>query len=195
MTKTFLTHEDIMDMTAYAEVRQKHRAQIMEKKKSRRLHCGPHATFYFENFDTMWHQVHEMLFIEKGGAEQIVDELHAYNPLIPNGHELVATLMFEIDNSEVRTQFLDGLGGIEKNIFFDLGSTVVNGVPEADIDRTNAEGKASSVQFLHFPFMSDQIATFKSQDARIMLHIEHEKYAHAVVLTNAVREVLAMDFA
>ena len=195
MTKTVLTHEDIMDMAAYAEVRQKHRAQIMEKKKNRRLHCGPHATFYFENFDTMWHQVHEMLFIEKGGEEQIVDELHAYNPLIPNGHELVATLMFEIDNSEVRAEFLDGLGGIEKNIFFDLGSTVVKGVPEADIDRTNAEGKASSVQFLHFPFMADQIATFKSQDARILLHIEHDKYAHAVVLTDTVREVLAIDFA
>ena len=169
--------------------------QIMEKKKKRRLHCGPHATFYFENFDTMWHQVHEMLFIEKGGEEQIVDELHAYNPLIPNGHELVATLMFEIDNSEVRAQFLDGLGGIEKNIFFDLGSTVVKGVPEVDVDRTNAEGKASSVQFLHFPFMADQIATFKNQDARILLHIEHDKYSHAVVLTDTVREVLAMDFA
>ena len=103
--------------------------------------------------------------------------------------------MFEIDNSEVRAQFLDGLGGIEENIFFDLGSTVVKGVPEADVDRTNAEGKASSVQFLHFPFMADQIATFKNQDTRILLHIEHDKYAHAVVLTDTVREVLAMDFA
>ena len=96
MTKTTLTRDDIMDMAQYAKVRKQRRAQMTEKKKNRRLHCGPHATFYFESFDTMWHQVHEMLFIEKGSEEQIEDELRAYNPLIPKGRELVATLMFEI---------------------------------------------------------------------------------------------------
>ena len=64
MTKTMLTRDDIMDMAQYAKVRKEHRAQMTEKKRNRRLHCGPHATFYFESFDTMWHQVHEMMFIE-----------------------------------------------------------------------------------------------------------------------------------
>ena len=111
MAKTILTHEDILDMAAYAEARQKHRTKIMEKKKNRRLHCGPYATIYFENFDTMWHQVHEMLFIEIGGIEQIDDELRAYNPLIPNGRELVATLMFEIENPTERAYLLKRLTG------------------------------------------------------------------------------------
>ena len=195
MTKTMLTRDDIMEMAQYAKVRKKRRAQMTEKKKNRRLHCGPHATFYFESFDTMWHQVHEMLFIEKGSEEQIEDELRAYNPLIPKGRELVATLMFEIDNPGVRTRFLDGLGGIEETMFFDLDGEVVEGVPEEDVDRTNADGKASSVQFLHFPFSADQIDKFKNPDTLIMLGIEHEKYAHAVILPPEVRDALAADFA
>ncbi len=195
MTKTMLTRDDIMDMAQYAKVRKERRAQMTEKKKNRRLHCGPHATFYFENFDTMWHQVHEMLFIEKGSEEQIEDELRAYNPLIPTGRELVATLMFEIDNPEIRTRFLDGLGGVEETMFFDLDGEIIEGVPEEDVDRTNADGKASSVQFLHFPFSADQIDKFKNPDTRIMLGIEHEKYAHAVILPPEVRDALAADFA
>ena len=195
MTKTMLTRDDIMDMAQYAKVRKQRRAQMTEKKRNRRLHCGPHATFYFESFDTMWHQVHEMLFIEKGSEEQIEDELRAYNPLIPKGRELVATLMFEIDNPEVRTRFLDGLGGVEETMFFDLDGEVVEGVPEEDVDRTNADGKASSVQFLHFPFSANQIDKFKNPDTQIMLGIEHEKYAHAVILPAEVRDALAADFA
>ena len=195
MTKTMLTRDDIMDMAQYAKVRKQRRAQMTEKKRNRRLHCGPHATFYFESFDTMWHQVHEMLFIEKGSEEQIEDELRAYNPLIPKGRELVATLMFEIDNPEVRTRFLDGLGGVEETMFFDLDGEVVEGVPEEDVDRTNADGKASSVQFLHFPFSANQIDKFKNPDTQIMLGIEHEKYAHAVILPPEGRDALAADFA
>ena len=194
MSKTTLTPEDILDMSEYAKMRKIYRAKMMEKKKDRRLHCGPYATFYFESFDTMWHQVHEMLFIEKGGKEQINDELRAYNPLIPNGTELVATLMFEIDNPDVRARFLDGLGGIEENTFFNLNGKIVKGIPESDVDRTSAEGKASSVQFLHFPFTPDQIAAFKGTSVRVVLNIEHAKYAHATVLPETVRVALAMDF-
>ena len=167
---------------------------MMEKKKLRRIHCGPHATFYFENFDTIWYQVHEMLFIEKGGEEQIKDELHAYNPLIPKGEELVSTLMFEISNPIARAKFLDGLGGIEKNTFFMINGETIKGLPETDIDRTSAEGKASSVQFLHFPFTADQIAAFKQPNIRVALSIEHSKYAHSSILPEAIRKILAMDF-
>jgi len=194
MIKTEITREDIMDMAAYSAVRKARRAEMTAIKKDRRLHCGPHATFYFENFATMWHQIHEMLFIEKGGEEQIEDELRAYNPLIPKGDELVATLMFEIDNPVLRAEFLDGLGGVEETVFFDLGGEVVKGKPEEDVDRTSADGKASSVQFLHFPFTADQIAKFKDPATRVMLGIEHAKYAHAVILPETVRTALAGDF-
>ncbi len=78
----------------------------MEAKRHRRLEVGPDCTFYFENFETMWNQVHEMLFIEKGGEAQIADELSAYNPLVPKGRELVATVMFEIDDPVRRAAFL-----------------------------------------------------------------------------------------
>ena len=195
MIKTEITRDDIMDMAAYAAERKQRRQAMTALKKNRRLHCGPHATFYFENFDTMWHQVHEMLLIEKGGEAQIEDELRAYNPLIPKGDELIATLMFEIDNAELRQRFLDGLGGVEETVFFDLGGEVVRGVAEADIDRTTADGKASSVQFLHFPFTPGQIAKFKGPGVRVMLGIEHAKYAHAVILPAEVRDALAGDFA
>lgn len=195
MLKTEISREDIMDIDAYAAIRKERRAQMTETKKNRRLHCGPHATFYFESYETMWHQVHEMLYIEKGGDEQIEDELRAYNPLIPNGGELVATLMFEIDNPEIRAKFLDGLGGVEETVFIDLGGETVKAVPEADVDRTSADGKASSVQFLHFPFTPEQIAKFRDPDVRVMVGIEHPKYAHAVIVAGAVRDALAADFA
>ena len=195
MQKTELSRDDIMDMEAYAAVRKERRAAMTETKKHRRLHCGPHATFYFESFQTMWHQVHEMLFIERGGEAQIEDELRAYNPLIPNGGELVATLMFEIDNPDQRARFLDGLGGVEDTVFFGVDGEIVRAVPEADVDRTTADGKASSVQFLHFPFTEAQIAKFKDSENRVLLGIEHQKYAHAVILPDDARQALAADFA
>ena len=100
----------------------------------------------------MWLQVQEMIYIEKGGLAQVPDELEAYNPLVPNGSELTATFMIEIDDPIRRKNVLDRLGGIEEAAFLRIGGETINGVPEADQDRTTAEGKASSVQFVHFPF-------------------------------------------
>ena len=102
-------------------------------------------------------QVQEMLYIEKGGEEQLQDELAAYNPLIPNGHELTATLMFEIDNPVSRATFLGKVGGIENNVFMKINGETIKAVPEEDVDRTSVEGKASSVQFIHFKLNADQI--------------------------------------
>ena len=148
--KTKLEESDIIDTKKYEAIRNNFRKNIVEEKKLRRIAVGPYATFYFESYNTMWYQVQEMLRIEKGGQEQISDELRAYNPLIPNGTELVATLMFEIDNPDIRTAFLSGLGGVEEKITMRLGEKIINAVPEEDVDRTSAAGKASSVQFAHF---------------------------------------------
>src|SRR5210317_1871160 len=83
--------------------------------------------------------------IEKDGEEQLKDELAAYNPLVPNGKELTATLMFEIDNPVTRAAFLGKVGGIEEKVFMKVEGEKIQAVPEEDVDRTSAEGKASSV--------------------------------------------------
>ena len=102
---------DLLSAEVYVKNRKKIRKDLLEFKKDRRIALGPYATFYFESFETMLAQVQEMLHIEKGGDEQLKDELLAYNPLIPNGKELTATLMFEIDNPISRAAFLGKAGG------------------------------------------------------------------------------------
>ncbi|MBL4615733.1 MAG: DUF3501 family protein [Magnetovibrio sp.] len=189
-----LTRDDIMDMDAYAKVRQERRKAVTQMKKNRRVHIGPDATAYFENYDTMWHQIHEMLHIEKGGEAQIKDELSAYNPLIPNGRELICTLMFEIDDEERRSKFLAGLGGVEQTVSLEIDGETVLAVPEDDVDRTNAECKASSIQFLHFKVSDDQAAKMKQPNTAVVLAIGHDAYGHMVKLPEAVREALAGDF-
>jgi hypothetical protein len=192
--KRSLTAADIMPMAEYGKIRKEKRSEISDFKRMRRVEVGPFATFYFESFETMWMQVHEMLYIEKGGEEQIAGELAAYNPLIPNGEELIATFMIEIDDPVRRTRVLAGLGGIENTTFFAIGSERITGIAEADQDRTSEEGKASSVQFVHFPFTREQIAAFSKQDAQVILGLSHPAYSHMAVLPESVRAALAKDF-
>ena len=185
---------DLMQEEVYAESRKQIRKDLVEFKKDRRIALGPYATFYFESFETMVAQVQEMLHIEKGGDEQLKDELIAYNPLVPNGKELTATLMFEIDNPISRGAFLGKVGGIEEKIFMKIDNEVVKAVPEDDVDRTSAEGKASSVQFIHFKFNDDQINKFKLGKTSIELGIDHKEYAHTTKLTENNIKSLSADF-
>ena len=194
MAKHVLTEADIIPNGEYAKTRKDWRAKVSAKKRNRRIDVGPHVTFYFECFETMWLQVQEMVYIEKGGAEQIPGELEAYNPLIPNGSELTATFMIEIDEPIRRKRILDGLGGIEETAFLRVGGEMIVGQPEADADRTSAAGKASSVQFVHFPFTAEQIAAFSSPDAEVVLGFSHANYRHMAVMTEAVRAELTTDF-
>jgi hypothetical protein len=189
-----LTPADLLPPAEYAKIRKERRAAAVVRKKDRRLEVGPVATFHFENFDSMWLQVQEMLYIEKGGEAQIADELRAYNPLIPNGSELVATVMFEIDDPHRRKAFLSRLGGIEETAFIRVEDETVKGMPEADVDRTTADGKASSVQFIHFPFTSAQIAKFRRTGAQVVVGFSHPAYGHMVIMPEAVRASLAEDF-
>ena len=192
--KKEITYADILPPAEYVKRRAAMRAEIVRKKKNRRLEVGPCATFYFECYETMLQQVQEMLYIEKGGEAQIADELSAYNPLIPKGNELVATVMFEIDDPVRRARVLGRLGGIENKMFIKLGDDKIKGVAEEDQDRTNAEGKASSVQFVYFPFTRAQIARFRQAGETIILGMDHENYAHMAVMPDAVRAELAGDF-
>ncbi len=189
-----LTAADILPAADYAKMRVETRRKVSERKKNRRIEVGPVSTFYFECRETMWLQVQEMLHIEKGGAEQLVDELAAYNPLIPNGSELIATFMIEIDDPERRKRVLNQIGGIEEKAFLQIGDRRIQGVPEADQDRTSAQGKASSVQFVHFPFTPTDIAAFRNPGERIVLGFDHANYAHMAIMPEAVRVELSGDF-
>ncbi|WP_119461553.1 DUF3501 family protein [Rhodospirillaceae bacterium SYSU D60014] len=189
-----ITRADILPLEDYAKVRKERRRAVLEKKRNRRVEVGPVAIFLFENYDSMWLQVQEMLYIEKGGEAQIDDELAAYNPLIPNGRELVATVMFEVDDPVRRKNFLGRLGGIEETAFLSFAGETVAGVPEADVDRTTADGKASSVQFIHFPFSPAQVEAFRAGGTQVVVGFKHPEYGHMVVMPDAVRESLAADF-
>ena len=192
--KRQIEKKDLLAPKIYVEGRKQIRKNLVEFKINRRVALGPYATFYFENFETMLAQVQEMLHIEKGGDEQLKDELIAYNPLVPNGKELTATLMFEIDNPISRFAFLSKVGGIEKKIFFKIDNEIVKAVPEEDVDRTSAEGKASSVQFIHFKLNDDQITKFKSGNTSIELGIDHNEYSHTTKLTEDNVKSLSADF-
>ena len=192
--KKEIQKEDVMPLNVYIQNRKELRKNIVNFKKDRRIALGPYATFYFESYETMLAQVQEMLYIEKGGDEQLKDELVAYNPLIPNGKELTATLMFEIDNPVSRSVFLGKVGGIEKNIFIKIDGEVVKAIPEVDVDRTSAEGKASSVQFIHFKLSDEQIKKFKSTTSEVELGIDHIEYSHATKLSADNINSLSLDF-
>ena len=192
--KKIIEKKDLIPADVYANSRKQIRKELVEFKKNRRVALGPYATFYFESFETMLAQVQEMLYIEKGGDEQLKDELIAYNPLIPNGKELTATLMFEIDNPVSRAAFLGKVGGVEEKVFMKIDNSIVRATPEEDVDRTSAEGKASSVQFIHFKLNEDQINKFKSNSSNIELGIDHKEYSHSTKLTEDNIKSLSSDF-
>jgi len=185
---------DLIDLKTYEKNRKQFRKNLVKFKKDRRIALGPYATFYFENFDTMLAQVQEMLFIEKGGDEQLKDELNAYNSLIPKGKELVATLMFEIDNPITRSNFLNKVGGIEEKVYIKINDDKIKADPEKDVDRTSAEGKASSVQFLHFKFSEEQLKKFKDNKNSVILGIDHNLYSHMTKISNENKNSLMQDF-
>ena len=186
--------KDLIAKDIYAKNRKQIRKELVDMKKNRRIPLGPYATFYFESFETMRAQIQEMLHIEKGGDEQLKDELVAYNPLVPKGKELVATLMFEIDNPNKRAEFLGKVGGIEEKAYLKVGNEKIIAIPETDVDRTSEEGKASSVQFLHFNFTNAQIEKFKNIETEVLLGIDHNLYNHIAKISKENKNALMQDF-
>ena len=190
-----ITPDDLIPDAQYAQERKARRAALLPVKRLRRAHLGPFCTFYFESYDTMLFQVQEMLLTEKGGAGQVPDELQAYNPLIPQGSELVATIMFEIEDPVRRAEALNRLGGAEDRFYVQVGADKVYGLAEGDIERTREDGKTSSVHFLHFPLQPAQIAVFRDPAVTVLIGCDHEHYSHMAVLSPATRAELAKDFA
>ena len=189
-----ITPDDLLSLPEYEFRRKTLKQNLIPVKKQRRVEVGPFATFYFENYATMWLQVQEMLRIEKGGAEQIPGELDAYNPLIPQGSELIATLMLEIEDANRRNAVLLTLGGVEENVFLEIGSDTIHATPTEYDDRTTADGKTSSVHWLRFEFTPEQKQRFRDSSERVVLGISHPHYGHMAVLNAETRAALAKDF-
>ncbi|WP_119418653.1 DUF3501 family protein [Desertibaculum subflavum] len=193
--KRTITRTDILPMAEYERVRKERRAEVIALKRDRRMEVGPFCTFHFECYATMWHQIHEMLRIEKGGEAQIEDELRAYNPLIPNGRELIATVMFEIEDPVRRERELRQLTGIEETCSLTIGNDKVAAVAESEVERTKEDGKTSSIHFLKFPLTDAQATAFKDPSVQAMLGFSHPNYLHLAILPPAVRKALIADLA
>lgn len=192
--KRKIVPEDLLPIAEYDFRRKALRQNLIPMKRQRRIEVGPFATFYFENYATMWLQVQEMLRIEKGGDEQIAGELEAYNPLIPQGDELIATMMLEIEDAERRHTTLLTLGGIEETVFLDIGNDTIHATPTEYDDRTTPDGKTSSVHWLRFRLTPEQIARFRDGKEKVVLGISHKNYGHMAVLNGNARAALARDF-
>lgn len=190
-----VTPADLLPDAEFAKVRKERRAALLPIKRLRRVELGPVCTVHFECYETMLFQIQEMLLIEKGGAEQVPDELAAYNPLIPKGSELVATVLFEIDDPVRREATLARLGGVEDRFFLQIGDEKVMGVPEGDVERTRDDGKTSSVHFLRFPLKVEHVARFRDPAIQILVGCDHERYSHLAGISPASRAELAKDFA
>ncbi len=195
MMKRKIIPADILAYEKYAAERAQFRKNAVAAKKNRRIEVGPFVTFYFENYDTMWLQVQEMLHIEKGGEAQLSDELEAYNPLIPQGDELIATLMIEIDDPKRRDRELYRLAGIEETTYIAVNQERIPGVPTEYDERTTPDGKTSSVHWVRFKFIPEQIEKLKMPSVEAVLGLAHPAYSHMAVIMPDVRAELAKDLA
>ena len=189
-----ITADDIMATEQYELIRKDKKAEAIERKKLSRLSVGPNAVILFENWDSMWLQIQEMLRIEKGGEEQLADELAAYDPMVPKGSELTATVLFEVADPDRRDAFLRTIGNVEDHISIQVGGHVIKARPEGDVERTReSDGKASAVHFFHFDFTPEAIAAWKSGEGQAMVVIDHPNYGHAALIGPDTRAFLARE--
>lgn len=154
-------------------------------KKIRLIQVGPYITATFESYDLMWMQVHEMLFIEKGGREQIQDEISAYNPLIPQGSNFTFTMMIEVDDVDRRTKILSNLCGIEGYVSLVFSGEVVRAHNIDESTQTTKDGKTSAVHFLKFELNRTQREKFNNLNENdvVLFKVDHENYRQSAGLS------------
>lgn len=190
-----LTRADLLSLEQYAEQRKAFRAQVMEHKKPRRVVLGKHVTLLFEDRLTIQYQIQEMLRVEKiFEPEGIADELNAYNPLIPDGNNLKATLLIEFEDVEERKKALQELIGLEDKIWIQIGDfEPVKPIADEDLERENEE-KTSSVHFLRFEFTPEMIAAAKN-GAPLAMGVDHPRYSATLApVPETTRASLVADF-
>jgi len=186
---------DLYSLEQYAKLRKEFRAKVIEHKRDRKVHLGPNATLYFEDRLTIQYQIQEMLRIERIFEEDgIQDELHAYNPLIPDGRNLKATFMVEFPDIEERKVALARLIGIEDRIWVQVeGFDPVYAIADEDLDREDAS-KTSSVHFVRFE-LTDAMALALQKGATLAMGSGHENYGYRTEVSPATRDSLTRDLA
>jgi hypothetical protein len=184
--------DDVLGFTAYEKIRQNFRAEIIEKKKRRRVSVGDKVSLVFENRDTVLFQIQEMLRAERiADLDKIREEIAVYNELIPNPGELSATLFLEIeDQGRLREELLEFLG-IDEAVSIKVGSHVVPGRFE---EGRSKEDKISAVQYVKFPFSGEARAAL-AEGAPVELVIDHPNYRAQAVLAPEAQQSLAQDLA
>ena len=191
---THLTRDDLWSLEEYAAKRADFRAEVMAHKKNRQLSLGEHARLYFEDAKTIRYQIQEMLRIERVfEAEGIEEELSAYNPLIPDGHNWKATFMIEIPDPAQRAIRLGEMIGIEDQIWMQVGELDrIVPIADEDLDRTTAD-KAASVHFLRFEVTPEQINALKD-GAPLFAGVDHPSYpVDRYEVPQSIRDSLASD--
>ena len=188
-----LSRNDLFTLETYSVERPDFRARVLAHKANRRVEIGPHATLYFEDALTMQYQVQEMLRIERiFEADQIQEELDAYNPLIPDGTNLKATFMLEYPEVEERREALARLLGIEKAVWLEVnGNERIRPIANEDLERETSD-KTSAVHFLRFELAPQDIAGFKNT-APVHFGIDHSEYSHQVKISSDIKQALAAD--
>ena len=189
-----LTRDSLMTLEAYAKARKDFRAKVIAHKKNRTVHLGEHVTLIFEDALTIQYQVQEMLRIEKIFEEAgIQDEIDAYNPLIPDGRNLKATMMVEYEDENERRSALARLKGVEDRTFVRVeGCAPVYAIADEDLDRENEE-KTSSVHFLRFELTTEMVDALKYGVA-LAMGVDHPHYnATLDPVPAAIRTALLKD--
>lgn len=189
-----ITVDDIMPLEQYELIRGDKKQEAILRKRLTRISVGPHATGIFESWDSMWLQIQEMLRIEKGGAAQLIDEIAAYNPMVPKGCELTMTLFFEVPDAVRRDLFLRSIGGVENHIAIHIGPHIIRARAEGDLERTRAsDGKTSAVHFFHFDFTPEAMTAWRDDQTQAMVVIDHPNYGHAALIGHDVRTFLTRE--
>ena len=191
-----IARDSLLTLEAYAKERSAFRARVLAHKRNRIVHVGPHVTLLFEDELTIRYQIQEMLRIEKTFDESgIQQEVDAYNPLVPDGSNLKATMLLEYEDADARHAALAQLRGIEDHVFMRVaGFPVVQAIADEDLDREN-DDKTSAVHFVRFELTPAMIAAFKA-DTPVALSIDHPNYqAEVAMISPLVQETLASDFA
>lgn len=189
-----LNRTDLMSLEDYAVERERFRRKVMEHKQDRRVALGPNVTLYFEDRLTIRYQLQEMLRAEKlFEAEAIQEELDAYNPLIPDGANLKATMMIEFEDAAERRATLAKLGTIENTIWIEAGSGERTfAVADEDLERSDSE-RTSAVHFMRFELDTPSVQAFKT-GGEVAMGVDHPRYAHQVErLPGVVVQALAKD--
>ena len=188
-----IRRESLLSLEAYARARNAFRSRVIEHKKRRTVHLGPHVTLQFEDELTIRYQVQEMLRIERTFEEQGIEgELAAYNPLVPDGTNWKATMMIEYPDPDERKRMLALLRGIERGVWVEVeGHGRVNAIADEDLDRETEE-KTSSVHFLRFE-LDQAMRAALGRGAAVRVGVEHPHYTAMVVLPADVRAALCAD--